>query len=180
MISNHLLFSVMSLSPSSFSGLVVSMLASVRGFKPGRNRWIFSGEKILSMPSFRREVKLFAPCRRFVACKKIPVICVEVGITGKIDRPFLARFRPSLTEVCHVAWHGASLEMTDGTKGGAQRAHSLRPRCFGVEDPKTTTHIYLPLSSRGFTNKILCWPLISIPRNIPSLSQLDNIQWPAQ
>jgi hypothetical protein len=28
---------------------------------------------------------------------------VEVGIEDKIDRPFLAQFRPSLTEVSHVA-----------------------------------------------------------------------------
>jgi hypothetical protein len=40
---------------------VVSMLASGR---------IFSGEKILSMPSFGREVKPFAPRRRFAAFKK--------------------------------------------------------------------------------------------------------------
>jgi hypothetical protein len=54
-----------------FGGLVVSMLASgtrVCGFKPGRCRRIFSGENILSMPSFGREVKLFALCRRFAAC----------------------------------------------------------------------------------------------------------------
>jgi hypothetical protein len=31
----------------------------------------FSGEKILSMPSFGREVKPFAPCRRFAACQRI-------------------------------------------------------------------------------------------------------------
>jgi hypothetical protein len=40
---------------SGFGGLVVSMLASgtqVRGFKPGQSRQIFSGIKILSMPSF--------------------------------------------------------------------------------------------------------------------------------
>jgi hypothetical protein len=30
-------------------------------------------------------------------------IYVEVGITCQIDRPFLAQFRPSLTEVSHVA-----------------------------------------------------------------------------
>jgi hypothetical protein len=43
-----------------FGGLVVRMLASgsrVRGFKPGRNRWIFLYIKILSMPSFGQEVK---------------------------------------------------------------------------------------------------------------------------
>jgi hypothetical protein len=45
---------------SGFGGLVVSMLASgtqVRGFKRGRSRRIFSGEKILSMPSFGGEVR---------------------------------------------------------------------------------------------------------------------------
>jgi hypothetical protein len=55
------------------------------------------------MPYFGREVKPFAPCRGFAACKKIPVIYVEVGVAGKIDRPFLARLRHSLTEVSHVA-----------------------------------------------------------------------------
>src|SRR5215468_4457449 len=58
---------------SGFGGLVVSMLASgtqVRGFKPGRSRRIFRGEKILSMPSFGREVKSSVPCRSFAACKR--------------------------------------------------------------------------------------------------------------
>ena len=44
----------------SFGGLVVSMLASgtqVCGFKPGRSRWVFTGVKILSMPSSGGEVK---------------------------------------------------------------------------------------------------------------------------
>jgi hypothetical protein len=56
---------------SGFGGLVVRILASGtqdRGFAPSQGRWIFSGEKILRMPSFGREVKPFAPCRRFVAC----------------------------------------------------------------------------------------------------------------
>jgi hypothetical protein len=50
---------------SGFGGLVVSMLASgtqVRGFG------FFRAKKILSMLSFEREVKPFAPCRRFAAC----------------------------------------------------------------------------------------------------------------
>jgi hypothetical protein len=49
-----------------FGGLGVSALAfgtQVRGFKPGRNRRIFQGEKILSVPSFGREVKPWVPCR---------------------------------------------------------------------------------------------------------------------
>jgi hypothetical protein len=42
----------------------------VRGFKPGRSRRIFQGEKILSAPSFGRAVKPWVPCRWFKACKK--------------------------------------------------------------------------------------------------------------
>jgi hypothetical protein len=105
----------------------------------------FFGRKIHSMPCFGGEVKPSVPCHRFAACKRTPAIYVEVRITGKIDRPFLAQFRPSLTEVSHVAWRGAPLEMTDRTKGGAQRASSLRPKCIGEVDPKTMTHIYLSI-----------------------------------
>jgi hypothetical protein len=32
--------------------------------------------------------------------------------------------------------------MTEGTKGGAQRAHSLRPRCIGGGSSRTATPIY--------------------------------------
>jgi hypothetical protein len=39
-------------------------------FKPGQSCWVFTGEKILSMPSFGWEVKPLAPCRRFAACKR--------------------------------------------------------------------------------------------------------------
>jgi hypothetical protein len=51
---------------------------------------------------------------------------MDVGIAAQIDRPFLVQFRPSLTEVAHVAWRGAPLEMTGGTKGGAQRARTSK------------------------------------------------------
>jgi hypothetical protein len=56
-----------------FGGLVVSMLASGtqgRRFKPGRNRWIFTDVKILSMPSSGGDVKESVPCPSFAACKK--------------------------------------------------------------------------------------------------------------
>ena len=56
-----------------FGGLVVSMLASgtqVCGFKPGRIRWIFTGVKILSMPSSGGEVKESVSCPSFAACKR--------------------------------------------------------------------------------------------------------------
>ena len=51
-------------------GSVLAFGTHVGGFKPGRSRRIFQVEKILSTPSFGREVKPFVPCRRFTACKR--------------------------------------------------------------------------------------------------------------
>ena len=48
-----------------FGGLEVACWpfgTHIRGFKPGRSRRIFQGKKILSTPSFGREVEPFAPC----------------------------------------------------------------------------------------------------------------------
>jgi hypothetical protein len=50
---------------SGFGGLGVSALTfgtQVRGFKPGRSRRIFHGEKILSTPSFGMAVKPWVQC----------------------------------------------------------------------------------------------------------------------
>ena len=43
-------------------GSVLAFGTQIRGFKPGRSRRIFKGEKILSMPSFGGEVKPSVPC----------------------------------------------------------------------------------------------------------------------
>ena len=51
-------------------GSVLAFSTQVHGFKPGQSRQIFKGEKILSAPSFRVEVKPSVPCRRFAACKR--------------------------------------------------------------------------------------------------------------
>jgi hypothetical protein len=51
-------------------GCVLASSTQVRGFKPGRSRRIFHGEKIPSTPSFGGEVKPAVPCRRFAACKR--------------------------------------------------------------------------------------------------------------
>jgi len=40
------------------------------GSNPAEAVRIFQGEKILSTPSFGREVKPWVPCRRFAACKR--------------------------------------------------------------------------------------------------------------
>ena len=52
----------------------------VREFKPGRSHRIFHGEKILSTPSFGREVKPFFPCRRLRACKRSLNVSWKSGI----------------------------------------------------------------------------------------------------
>jgi hypothetical protein len=56
------------------------------------------GVKILSMPSFGREVKPFAPCHRFAARKRTLWLNGS-WVTGKICWPFLSRFPPSLVGV---------------------------------------------------------------------------------
>jgi hypothetical protein len=51
-------------------GCVLAYSTLVRGFKPGRSRRIFQGEKIPSTHSFGGEVQPAVPCRRFAACKR--------------------------------------------------------------------------------------------------------------
>jgi hypothetical protein len=65
-------FSILAASPVTrwSRGCVLASSTEVHGFKPGRSRRIFQGEKIPSMPSFRGEVKPVVPCHRFTACKR--------------------------------------------------------------------------------------------------------------
>jgi len=104
------------------TGSVLAFGTQVRGFKPGRSRRIFRGEKILSMPSFGGEVKPSVPCRRFAACKRSLHLLWKSHAVGKIgsaiSRPY---FPPSLIEVSHVAGCGASLEMTGKLKSVHKR-----------------------------------------------------------
>ena len=70
-------------------GSVLAFSTQVRGFKPGRSRRIFKGEKILSKPPFGGEVKPSVPCRRFAACKRF-LNDVEVVISAKLPDNILA------------------------------------------------------------------------------------------
>jgi hypothetical protein len=84
---------------SGFSGLVVSMLASgiqVPGFKPDWCHQIFSGEKILSMPSFGEEVKPSVPCRSFAACKNSVHVQWKWHVVHKIELAISSPILPSL------------------------------------------------------------------------------------
>jgi hypothetical protein len=53
-------------------------------------------------------------------------ILIFKGLNARRLSPFLAQFLPLLTEVSYVAWRGAPREMPGGTKGGAQRACTLK------------------------------------------------------
>ena len=70
-------------------GSVLAFSTQVRGFKPGRSRRIFKGEKILSTTSFGGEVKPSVSCRRFAACKR-SLNGVEVVISAKLPDNILA------------------------------------------------------------------------------------------
>ena len=61
-------------------GSVLIFGTQVSGFKPGRSRRIFQGEKILNTPSFGREIQPFVPCRRFTACKRSLNVTWKSGI----------------------------------------------------------------------------------------------------
>jgi hypothetical protein len=66
----------------------------------------------------------------------------QAKLTGHLSCPI-----PSFTNRGLSCRLMCSASGDDGTKGSAQRARSLRPRYFGVVDPETATHIYLPHGS---------------------------------
>jgi hypothetical protein len=123
-------------------GLVVRMLASgtrVGVFKPGRSRRIFSGVKILSMPSFGREVNRgsrVADLRHVKEPLRLRGSRIQSEILSTIFSPELPSFsnreapHSSDSGLCRglharAAW--APLELTEGTKrSGAQKASAIQ------------------------------------------------------
>jgi len=70
------------------------------GSNPAEAFGFFGRKKILSAPSFGREVKPSVPCRKFTACKSTQSE-VEVATFGKI----LGNFAPIFpTSVAGVRW----------------------------------------------------------------------------
>jgi hypothetical protein len=67
---------------------------------------------ILSMPSFGREVKPFAPCRRFAACKR-SLNDVKRRLFGKITGPFSPTIPPFATKSARV---DGDVEASDGER----------------------------------------------------------------
>ena len=79
---------------SGFGGLEVAcwpLVPRFAGSNPAEAVGFFQCEKILSTPSFGREVKPFVPCRRFTACKLSLNVTWKSGIfrlnSSAISRP---------------------------------------------------------------------------------------------
>ena len=104
-------------------GSVLAFGTQVRGFKPGRSRRIFKGEKILSTPSFGGEVKPSVPCRRFSECKRSLELRgsrILDKICRNISRP--RRVPPSATKGLSRRWTWRHLAEKVGTsKGGGKQ-----------------------------------------------------------
>ena len=115
-----------------FGGLGVSVLAFdtlVRGFKPGRSRRIFKGEKILSTPSFGGEVKPSVPCRRFAACKRSLELRgsrILDEIYRNISRP--RRVPPSAARCLSRRWTWRHLAEKVGTFKGRGKQWQPTPK----------------------------------------------------
>ena len=109
-------------------GSVLVFGTQVRGFKPGRSRRIFKGEKILSTPSFGGEVKPSVPCRRFAECKRSLELRgsrILDEICRNISRP--RRVVPSAARGLSRLWTWRHLAEKVGTsKGGGKQWQTTR------------------------------------------------------
>ena len=83
-------------------GSVLAFSTQVRGFKPGRSRRIFKGEKILSTPFFGGEVKPSVPCRRFAACKRSLNVAWKSSFRQNYWKTLLPTVPTSAAGISHV------------------------------------------------------------------------------
>jgi len=93
---------------------VLAFSTKVRGFKPGRSRRIFKGEKkILSTTSFGGEVKPSAPCHRFAACKR----SLNVPWKSTFRQNYRTTFSPTVpTSTAGISHVVADVETPGGEK----------------------------------------------------------------
>jgi hypothetical protein len=85
------------------------------------------GVKILSMPSFRREVKQFVPCRRFAARDKLRISQAKLFGHFTLEVPSFAngglqrssRFGAVCRGASTLEQHGCPLELKGGNQSDA-------------------------------------------------------------
>ena len=83
-------------------GSVLPFGTQVRGFKPDWSHWFIQGEKILSTPSFKGEVKPSVPCHRFTACKRYLNVTWKSGIFRQISSAISRPCSPPLA--ARISW----------------------------------------------------------------------------
>jgi hypothetical protein len=110
-------------------GSVLAFGTEVCGFKTGRGRRIFKGEKILSTPSFGAEVKPSVPCHRFAACKR----SLELYGSRILDEIFRnishpQRVPPFAARGLSRRWTWRHLAEKMGTSKGGKRQWQSTPK----------------------------------------------------
>jgi hypothetical protein len=113
-------FETTKMSHSGFGSLGVAcwpLVPKFVGSNPVEAIRFFRGKKILSRPSFRREVKLSVPCCRFVACKRSLQMAWNSPFVSKITGHFLPPVPPFPARglLCHrrrgdTWWHKWELQ----------------------------------------------------------------------
>jgi hypothetical protein len=94
---------------------VLPSRTQIRGFKPGRSRQDFQGEKILSTPSFGGEVNPLVPCYRFVACKRTLNVTWISAFRQNYRPTFSPTVPPFATRISRVVWTWRHLAAKVGT-----------------------------------------------------------------
>jgi hypothetical protein len=74
------------------------------GSNPAEGVRIFQGENILSMPSFRREVKPAVPCHRFAARKRSLNVAWKSTFRQNYWPTFLPTVPPFAARISRVIW----------------------------------------------------------------------------
>ena len=97
---------------------MLAFSTQVCGFKPGRSHQIFKGEKILSPPSFGKEVKPSVPCRRFAACKR------SLNVAWKST--FRQNYRTILAHKFHLSLLGSLVGAPGGGSGNVQKSGGVQ------------------------------------------------------
>ena len=115
-------------------GGVLAFSTQVRGFKPGRSHRIFKGEKILSTPSFRGEVKPSVPCRRFAACKRSLNVAWKSTFRQNYQTILAHKFHLSLLGSLASTWGHLVAEVGTSKKiGGYSGLHNKPAGCSASE-----------------------------------------------
>jgi hypothetical protein len=96
-------------------GSMLPLSTQVHKFKPSRSRQDFSGQKILSTPSFGGEVKPSIPWHRFAACKRSLNETWKLTFRQNYQPTFSPTVPPSAARISCIVWTWRHLAAEVGT-----------------------------------------------------------------